>query len=118
MGYKSSIAGGAGDDSIISEEYATLNGGKGNDMLWGCEESADTFIYADGDGNDVIYGFENADLLQITGTFSGTYNKSKEELYLKIGSTAKAITLKDFEASSFNINGTRYRISGTKLVEK
>ena len=94
-----------------------LYGGKGNDSLWG-NAGADTFLYNDGDGQDSIYGFENADMLQITGKFSTSYNKSKKEIYFKVGSTKSAITLNDFTASTFNVNGTNYKISGSKLVKK
>ena len=103
------LKGGAGNDSLW--------GGTGNDSLWG-DSGNDTFIYAVGDGKDVIYGFENNDMLQITGAFSGTYSKSKGEVYFKVDTTSKAITLSDFSATSFNINGTNYKISGTKLVKK
>jgi hypothetical protein len=58
-------------------------------------------------------------MLKITGTFSASYSKSKKEIYFKVGSTSDAITLKDFgSTSTFNINGTNYQISGTKLVKK
>ncbi|MBR0060804.1 MAG: hypothetical protein IJP68_04920, partial [Selenomonadaceae bacterium] len=75
----------------------------------------DTFIYSGDDGKDIIYGFADNDLLKITGAFSATYSKSKDEVYFKIGSTSKAITLKDFSATSFNVNGKSYKISGSKL---
>ena len=103
------LYGGAGDD--------ILTGGKGNDSLWG-GKGADTFIYESGDGKDVIYGFDNSDMLEITGSFTASYNKSKKEVYFKVGSTSKDITLKDFTATSFNVNGTDYKISvsGKKLV--
>ena len=100
------IYGGAGDDTLI--------GGKGNDSLWG-SDGADTFIYANGDGNDVIYGFADDDLLQITGAFSGTYNSSKKEISLTVGKTKNAITLRDFTATTFNINGTAYTLTDGKL---
>lgn len=103
------LKGGAGNDSLW--------GGAGNDSLWG-DAGNDTFIYASGEGKDVIYGFENNDLLKITGAFSASYSKSKGEIYFKVGSTSKAITLSDFSATSFNVNGTNYKISGTKLVKK
>lgn len=103
------LKGGAGNDSLW--------GGAGNDSLWG-DAGNDTFIYASGEGKDVIYGFENNDLLKITGAFSASYSKSKGEIYFKVGSTSKAITLTDFSATSFNVNGTNYKISGTKLVKK
>ena len=103
------LVGGTGNDSLI--------GGEGNDSLWG-DAGKDTFIYASDAGKDVIYGFENDDMLKITGTFSGSYSKSKGEIYFKVDSTSNAITLKDFSATSFNINGTKYKISGSKLVKK
>lgn len=103
------IYGGAGDDKIW--------GGKGNDSLWG-DAGEDTFYYSNGDGKDVIFGFGNDDELEIIGSFSGTYNKSKKEIYIKVGSTDKAITLKNFTANTFEINDTDYKISGSKLVKK
>ena len=102
---KVTINTGEGNDSIENhgsevtitggKDNDTLSGGKGNDSLWG-DAGKDTFIYASGDGKDVIYGFDNTDMLKITGTFAGTYNKSKKEIYFKVGSTYNAITLKDF----------------------
>ncbi len=114
-----SIAGGAGNDkiSLDNSDAVTINGGKGNDSLWG-SYGDETFIYASGDGKDVIFGFDEDDLLQITGTFSTSLNKAKTEIYFKVGSTAKAITLKDFSATTFNVNGDSYEVSGTKLVKK
>ena len=104
------LKGGAGNDSLW--------GGAGNDSLWG-DVGNDTFIYAQGDGKDVIFGFESADLLQITGTFSASYSKAKKEIYFDVGTTTNAITLKDFgSTASFNVNGTNYKISGTKLIKK
>ena len=100
------LKGGAGKDSIV--------GGKGNDSLWG-NAGADTFIYSSGEGNDIIYDFANNDMLQITGDFSTSYSKSKQEIYFKVDTTDKAITLKNFTATTFNVNGTNYKISGSKL---
>ena len=95
----------------------TLRGGKGNDSLRG-SNGDETFIYGKGDGKDVINGFDDNDLLKITGTFSTSYSKSKGEVYFKVGSTSKAITLHDFTATSFHVNGATYKISGSKLVKK
>ena len=112
------LYGQAGNDKLFGGSgNDTLTGGKGNDSLWG-DAGKDTFIYSNGDGKDVIYGFANNDLLKITGTFSASYDKSKSEIYFKVGSTSKAITLHDFTASSFNVNGSSYKISETKLVKK
>ena len=103
------IVGGAGKDTLI--------GGGGNDSLWG-GKGADTFIYANGDGRDVIYGFDNTDMLQITGTFSASYNSTSKTVAFKVGTTANAITLQDYTATTFNVNGNNYVISGSKLVKK
>ena len=80
------------------------------------DAGADTFIYESGQGKDVIFGFENTDMLEITGAFSASYNKSKKEIYFKVDSTAEALTLKNFTATTFNVNGTNYKISGSSLV--
>ncbi len=110
------LSGGKGNDSLWGGAGEnTLSGGKGNDMLWSGDD-ADTFLYSNGDGKDVIVGFANNDILQITGTFTGTFNADKNQLSLKVNSGS--ITLKDFTATEFNINDTSYVISGTALVEK
>ncbi len=116
---RTSIDAGSGNDRIsLSGGYNnTIKGGTGNDSLWG-GIGDETFIYGKGDGKDIIYGFENNDLLKITGTFSTSYSKSKGEVYFKVGSTSKAITLRDFDATTFHVNGSAYRISGTKLVKQ
>ncbi|MBR0062505.1 MAG: calcium-binding protein, partial [Selenomonadaceae bacterium] len=113
-----SIAGGSKNDTIYGGAgNDTLRGGKGNDKLWG-DAGKDTFLYASGDGKDIIYGFENNDMLKITGAFKTSYSKSKKEIYFDVGSTAKAVTLKDFgTTSTFNVNGDVYHISGKKLVK-
>ena len=99
------LAGSSGNDS--------LNGGAGNDKLWG-NAGKDTFIYASGDGKDIIYDFEDDDMLKITGKFSASYDKQAKEIYFDVGSTANAITLKDFSATSVNVNGTDYKIQLAK----
>ncbi len=119
------LLGGAGDDSIFGNTgndtirggvgNDTLLGGKGNDMLWG-NKGSDVFIYESGDGQDVIFGFENSDMLQITGNFSTSLNSAKTEIYFAVDSTSDAITLKNFTATTFNINGTNYKISGADLI--
>ena len=112
------IAGGTGNDNLhAGAGNDTLIGGKGNDKLWG-DAGKDTFVYASGDGKDIIYGFDNTDMFQITGAFSTSYSKSKKEVYFKVGSTASAITLKDFSATTFSVNSINYKISGSKLVRK
>ena len=65
-----------------------------------------------------VGGGDNDDMLKITGKFSGSYDKKKKEIAVTVDKTASAITLKDFTATTFNINNTNYKISGSKLVKK
>ena len=85
----------------------------GDDSLWG-GNGADTFFYSDGDGNDVIEGFGNDDLLKITGTWDSSCTTSAVTLTIGDGS----IKLNDYSATTFNINDTAYEISGSTLVKK
>ena len=97
------IYGGTGNDYIY--------GGAGNDSLWG-DKGNDTFVYMNGDGKDVIFGFENGDMLQVMDEFTSTCNNGVVTLNLESGGS---ITLKEYTASRFNINGTSYKISGKTL---
>lgn len=112
------MAGGAGNDVLYAQRgNNTLWGGKGNDTLFS-GTGRDVFLYESGEGKDVISGFTNNDMLLITGAFKASYNKSKKEIYFKVDSTENAVTLKDFSATSFNVNGFNYKISGSKFVKK
>ncbi len=99
------LYGGTGNDS--------LNGGKGNDSLWG-ESGADTFYYAFGDGKDIIYGFEDDDLLKIVGSFTTSYKKNAITFAIGDGS----ITLKNFTATTFHINSDIYQINSKNKFVK
>jgi Ca2+-binding RTX toxin-like protein len=105
----------AGNDK--SQNYAknsTVDGGAGDDTIKNF--AANTSIFG-GDGKDVIYGFENNDLLQITGTFSASYNSSKKEVAFKVGSGS--ITLKDFGTTTlFHVNSSTYQLSGSRLKKQ
>ena len=126
--YNNTILGGAGADYLVGgkandviyggADDDTLWGGKGADTLYGGEGS-DTFIYNTGDGKDVIYDFDENDMLQITGKFTGTYNAGTNAVTFKVnGSSSNTITLKDYETSVFNVNGDSYEIKGSKLVKQ
>lgn len=112
------LAGNAGNDKLYGQGgNDTLWGGVGNDSLAGSDGS-DTFIYNNGEDKDIIFGFDTSDLLQITGTFSASYSSKNKTVAFKVGSTANAITLKDFTATTFNVNGSSYVISGSSFVKK
>ena len=124
------LTGGAGNDSILGNAGSdiingdagndilrggsgndTLNGGAGNDSLWG-DSGRDTFIYES--GNDVIFGFENMDKLELGGDF--TADIDGDNLKLTVGNGS--VTLKEFTATSFNINGESYVISEGNFVKR
>ena len=94
-----SLTGGAGNDKLFGDAgNDTLNGGKGNDTLTG-GAGADVFIYASGDGNDVITDYTAQDKLRITGSYS-TLN-SGNDIVVKVG-TGK-LTLKNAKGVKLNI---------------
>ena len=89
----------------------TIEGGKGNDSLWGGDD-ATKFIYKYGDDNDVVYGFDDNDTLTLDGLdFTSSYKN--ETLTLKF--TDGSITFRNFNTEVFHIDSKTYRISGSKL---
>ena len=118
-----SINGGSGNDLLFGDAgNDTLWGGKGDDSLWGGKGN-DTFIYKTGEGNDTIFDYQSGDMLKIlksNGAAGGKYKKSKfsdDTLTLTIG-TGSVIFEDVTTATTFNINGNSYKISGSKLVRK
>ena len=108
------LHGGEGNDSLNGGKgNDTLIGGKGNDSLWG-NSGADTFFYAAGDGKDIIYGFDNKDTLTLDALDFKASCKNDAIIFKVDGGS---VTLQDFTASTFNVNGDTYRIKGSKLVK-
>ena len=102
------LYGGAGDDLIYC--------GAGNDSLWG-DAGANTFIYAKGDGKDVIFGFTSDDTLTLEDiSFTAAKVNSKgTEVALTLGSGS--LTFKSFESGTdFHIGSDTYQVvqSGKK----
>lgn len=119
------IEGRAGNDSLVGNAGAdkiyggagkdTLIGGKGNDSLWG-NAGADTFIYESGDGKDIIYGFDKNDTLTLDNIeFTTSYSKKNKAVSFNM--SGGSVTLKDFTASIFHVNGDVYKISGSEFVK-
>jgi Ca2+-binding RTX toxin-like protein len=94
-------------------------GGAGNDSLWG-DDGADMFIYAKGDGKDIIFGFDNKDTLTFDNitfkTSMASYDKSKGTITINV--SGGSVTLKDFTATTFHINDDTYKISGSTLKKQ
>ena len=87
----SSISGGAGDDRISMSgdvDRATINGGKGNDVVyldgWLGYDGRNIIQYANGDGNDTVYGFKSSDSVSISGSYSTV--QSGSDLIYNVGS--------------------------------
>lgn len=101
---KASLSGGTGNDSIYSySDDATITGGAGNDTISVSKAYRNIIQYAEGDGNDIIYGAGNGDTLKIT---SGTYRtyKSGDNIVVKIGSSG-SITLSGSYVDKVKITG-------------
>ena len=115
--FANSILGGAANDTIWGGYGAdTIMSNAGNDTLWG-GTGADIFIYNPGEGKDVIRGFDNTDMLQITGDWTATYYGGSGRVVFKVDSTYSAIILENSTAATYNINGETYHISGNTLAK-
>ena len=81
-----SINGGAGADKLFGDAGAdTLVGGKGNDTLNG-GNGKDVFIYASGDGNDVITDYTaGQDSIKLTSGSISSSSLNGSDVVLKIG---------------------------------
>ena len=118
---KSSIAGDVGNDfvSLIGGSANTVNLGKGNDTIYlDSKTKTNTIQYAYGDGNDIIYGYQTTDTINIT---SGAYYKVDSlpstsgggDVVIHISPKADgktqngAITLQGALGKTLNIQGTR-----------
>ena len=121
---KDTLSGGSGNDKLLGgtgndllfggEGNDTLTGGAGNDELWG-NEGSDVFVYKSGAGKDVIYGFDTGDTLTLDNlNFTTSY--ANDAITFNVGTQTNAVTLKDFTATTFHIDGESYKISGTTLV--
>lgn len=83
---------------------STLNGGRGNDKLYGNKKGSDVFMFAAGSGDDTIYNYTpDQDKIKLTGgEVTGTSIKGSDVIlyvddnYLRIkGAKKKEITLTD-----------------------
>ena len=118
-----SIIGNAGNDKLYGDAgNDILLGGKGNDSLWG-DAGKDIFIYTANEGTDTIFDYETGDLLKIlnVGGSEGSFKSSKYsggDLTLTINGGGKIIFEGVASSTKFNINGSSYNISGSKLIKK
>lgn len=111
---KVKVYGGSGDDYIYNNGASvTISGGKGNDTLWG-ENGSANFIYASGDGKDVILGFGDNDTLTFDRLdFTASYSKKNNAVTFNVD--GGSVNIKDFTATTFHVNDDTYKISGSKF---
>ena len=105
-GTKNKIFGEDGKDAILFGDGAdnnTANGGLGDDVI--ILESVKNAVieYAEGDGNDIVLGYNESDIISITGEYS-TQTSGKDVI---IGVGTDSIILNDAAGKNININNKR-----------
>lgn len=89
-GNGNSISGEKGIDFILLTEDAsenTVNGGANDDII-SLENSKNTVIYyAEGDGNDIIFGCDSNDTIHIAGKTEYTVTENEQDVYIKVGNS-------------------------------
>ena len=109
------IKGGAGKDSLW--------GGAGNDTLYG-GDGVDMFTYLANGGKDYVMDYESGELFRIyneAGTKKTSFSKSAfsdDTLTLTINGGGTVIFNDVDSSTTFNINGTSYKVNGSKLAKK
>ena len=108
-----SLSGGAGNDKLYGDTGAdTLNGGKGNDTLTGGTGN-DVFIYAKGEGNDVIADYAVGDKVKITGAKISKSSVSGSDVVLTVG-TGK-LTLKNAVGKRISLYNNASTLTSTVI---
>ena len=105
-----SLNGGAGDDAIEnSGDGSTIVAGKGNDTI--TLNAGSLIQYANGDGNDVIYGYDETSTIQIT---SGSPKVGAVGLDVVITVSSGTITLKDAIGKTVNYINASGKLTSKK----
>ena len=129
---KDTLSGGSGDDKLLGGKgNDCIKGGTGNDSLWGDtgndslwgDVGKDTFIYTANEGTDKIFDYATGDMLKILNAdgSDGSFKSSKfsgGDLTLTINGGGKIIFEDVASNTKFNINGSSYHISDSKLLKK
>jgi|GEM_PF-1611032 len=108
------VYGGAGDDSIYiyaNTSNVTVNGGSGNDTI-GLSSQAAAFVqFSPGNGNDVVYGFNENDTLIIDDSFS-QYTSDNNVI---ISTSNGTMNLVDANGKSLNISTGKVTLPLTNI---
>ena len=105
-GTKNKIFGEDGKDAILFGDGAdnnTANGGLGDDII--ILESVKNAVieYSEGDGNDIVLGYDESDIISITGEYST--QTSGADVIIVVGTDS--ITLNEAAGKNININNKR-----------
>ena len=94
-----------GNDTVTAYgKNMQLIGGAGNDQIFIGDNASGKILYASGDGNDTIDGFNSNYTLEISGG-SYTTQTSGNDVIVKV--VDGSITLKDAKGLTLNIKGTQ-----------
>lgn len=107
------VIGGKGNDYITVSGGAEVNGGAGNDYIdFGSSHTdGNTFVYAKGDGNDVIANFTANDKVKVTTSgFTASVKADGNDAVITItnksGKSEGTITLENAANKSFTVYGS------------
>ena len=115
-----SIKAGAGDDSVrfYDAVNVTIEGGTGDDTIRNSGGGAGAvYVYSSGDGNDVIYGLEDSDIVYITDSYNWTSVKSGSDIIVTVGDGS--IKLKNAASlSAVNLAFSTSKIHPVNIIEE
>ena len=101
------LEGGEGNDTLSGGDgYDTLNGGAGNDQLYGGDEESDTYVFAKGHGQDIVFDYtyyaEQADTLRFEGASSANvvFSRSGNNLVVKAYGGEDQVTVSNYFSES------------------
>jgi beta-glucanase (GH16 family) len=105
---------------IVGNDAQTLYGAAGNDVLVG-GTGANTFMVKAGEGNDVVYGWNSSDQIQLIGTafksfadVQGAMHQSGSDVILQLD-PSETLTFRNTTLGSFTSNQMLVSLDRSKL---
>ncbi len=114
-GEKNDLSGLSGNDTLLGgNRNDTLNGGRGNDYMTG-DNGIDVYLFANGDGQDVIYNYEKSastDIVRFTNLNSDDITgvgRSYDSLVLYYGFNDSLTVSQYFLGAEYQIDEFRFK---------